>query len=146
MALKSYTDIASVTLTPMVFNPGMFTGALHALGDRPFLSRLTVNHCCMEGPNAHLLVKIGGLRELELINPTQTILDLLPEWLGRLSKSLVALHLTVNFKPFNITTWSLTLVLGRLLSCHASRLEIALAACTTSPSPFSWLWIRAHRR
>ena len=114
MALKSYTDITSVTLTPIEFNSGMFTGALHALGDRPFLSRLTVNRCCMEDPNAHVLAKIGGLRELELFNPNQAILNLLPEWLGRLSKSLVALHLTVNFKLFIIAIQSLTLVLENL--------------------------------
>jgi hypothetical protein len=68
----------------------------------------------MKGRNAYVLAKISGLRELELSNPTPTILNLLPEWLGRLSKSLVTLHLTVNIKPFMITTWSLTLVLGKL--------------------------------
>ena len=146
MAVKSYADITSVTLTPMAFNPGIFTGVLHALGDRPFLSRLTVNQCCMEEPNAHVLAKIGELRELELFSPNQTILNLLPEWLGRLSKSLVALHLTVNFKLFIITTLSLTLVLAQLCRCHAGHLEIALAAYTTYPSFFSWLLLPAHQR
>ena len=68
----------------------------------------------MEDRNAHVLVTISELRELELLDPTQTILNLLPEWLGRLSKPLVALHLTVNFRLFIITTQSLTLVLGQL--------------------------------
>jgi hypothetical protein len=104
MAVKSYTNIISVTLTPKIFRPELgFTEVLRALGDRPSLSQLTVNCYCMDESSARLLAKIGGLRELELSAPTQIILDLLPEWLGRLSKSLVALHLTVNFKPFIIT-------------------------------------------
>ena len=76
----------------MVADPKLFTEALRALADRPSLSRLAVNRCCTEEPNAHVLVKIGGLRELELSEPDQIILDLLPEWLGRMSESLVALH------------------------------------------------------
>ena len=122
----------------MVADPKLFTEALRALADRPSLSRLTVNRCCMKEPNAHVLVKIGGLRELELSESNQTMLDLLPEWLGRLSKSLIALHLTVNFKPFIITTRSLTPVLGGIYLCHASCLEIALAPYTTYPSLFSY--------
>ena len=94
-AMLSYTNITSVTLTPMVADPKLFTEALRALADRPSLSRLAVNCSYMGECNAHVLVKIGGLHELELKDPTGTILDLLPEWLGRLSKSLVALHLTV---------------------------------------------------
>jgi hypothetical protein len=102
-AVQLYTNITSVTFTPMTSDPGLFTEALRALGDRPSLSRLTVNPYCMHECNAHALAKIGGLRELELSDPTKIILNLLPEWLGRLSKSLVALHLTVNFKLFIIT-------------------------------------------
>jgi hypothetical protein len=109
-ALRLYTNITSVTLTPMALDPELITEALLALGDRLSLSRLTVNSSCMDDSNAHVLVTISGLRELELSDPGQTILNLLPEWLGRLSKPLVALHLTVNFKLFIITTWSLTLV------------------------------------
>jgi hypothetical protein len=104
MAMKSFTNIISVTLTPKGFCPAWFTGALHALGDRPSLSRLTVNSSCMNEIDAYIPATIIGLRELELLDPTQTILNLLPEWLGRPSKSLVALHLSVNFKPFIITT------------------------------------------
>jgi hypothetical protein len=109
--MRLYTNITSVMFAPVPSDPETFTETLHVLEDRPSLSRLTVNRSCTEELNSHVLVKIGGLRELELADPTQIILDLLPEWLGRLSKSLVALHLTVNFKLFIITTWSLTLVL-----------------------------------
>jgi hypothetical protein len=68
----------------------------------------------MDESSAYVLVTISGLRELELSEPTEIILNLLPEWLGRLSKSLVALHLTVSFKLFITTTRSLTLVLEQL--------------------------------
>jgi hypothetical protein len=113
-AMRLYINITSVTLTPMSLAPGLITEALRALGDRLSLSRLTVNSSCMEERNAHVLATISGLCELELLDPTQIILNLLPEWLGRLSKSLVALHLTVNFKLFIIAIQSLTLVLENL--------------------------------
>jgi hypothetical protein len=111
MAAKSYKNIVSVTLTPEIYCLEPFIGALRVLRDRPSLSRLTVNSSCMDESSANILATISGLHELELSYPTRAILNLLPEWLGRLSKSLVALHLTVNFKLFIITTWSLTLVL-----------------------------------
>jgi hypothetical protein len=104
MAVKSYTNIKSVTLTPEIASPELFTGALRALGDRPFLSRLSVNCICIDEISTPILATITGLRELELSDPTQIILDLLPEWLSRLSKTLVALHLTVSLKSFIITT------------------------------------------
>src|SRR5277367_2384239 len=78
-AMQFYTNITSVTLTPIALGPELFTEALRALGDRPSLSRLTVDRSCMEEPNAHVLAKISGLRKLELEDPTQTILNLLPE-------------------------------------------------------------------
>src|SRR5277367_3171169 len=93
-----------MTLTPLGLDPGLFTGALCALGNRPSLSRLTVDGSCMDEISARVRPTIIGLYELELSDPTQAISNLLPEWLGRLSKSLVALHLKVNFKPFIITT------------------------------------------
>jgi hypothetical protein len=55
----------------------------------------------MDERNAPVLAKIDGLCELGLSNPTRTILNLLPEWLNRLSKSLVTLHLTVKSRAFH---------------------------------------------
>jgi hypothetical protein len=52
----------------------------------------------MDWHSAPVLANIDGLRELGLSNPTRAILNLLPEWLNRLSKSLVALHLTVKLQ------------------------------------------------
>jgi hypothetical protein len=110
MAVKSYTNIVSAKLTPEMASPGLglFTGALHTLGDRPSLSRLTLNRYCMNESSAHVLATITGLSELGLSDPTQTVLNILPEWLGRLSKSLVALNFTVNFKLLIVTASSLT--------------------------------------
>jgi hypothetical protein len=96
--LRSYTQIASVTLMPDCDGPDSFNDVLSVLGDLPSLLRLNVNAFCMDEHNASVLANIDGLRELELSDPTLAIFNLLPEWLNRLSKSLVALHLTVKLQ------------------------------------------------
>jgi hypothetical protein len=52
----------------------------------------------MDEHSAPVLANIDGLRELGLSSPTGAILNLLPEWLNRLSKSLVTLNLTVKLQ------------------------------------------------
>ena len=86
-------------------SPDSLTDVLSVFGDRPSLLCLNVNTICMDEHNAPVLANIDGLHELELSNPTRVILNILPEWLNRLSKSLVTLHLMVNYKPF-INFWS----------------------------------------
>jgi hypothetical protein len=90
-ALRSYTQIAFVTLKPYSDCQESLTDILRILGDRPSLLRLNVNGCVNEH-NAPVLANIDGLRELGLSDPTRAILNLLPEWPNRLSKSLVASH------------------------------------------------------
>ena len=100
-ALRSYTQIAFVTLNLYIDCPDSLADVLRILGDRPSLLRLNANARCVDKHNAPILAKIDGLRELGLSNPTRAILNLLPEWLNRLSKSLVALHLTVKLQTLH---------------------------------------------
>ncbi|KAF5347298.1 hypothetical protein D9756_009891 [Leucocoprinus leucothites] len=63
----------------------------------PNLRELVVNTSCTDGNNAPILTQITGLSELSIHSPTRAILDLLPDWLRRLSDSLIELHLKVRF-------------------------------------------------
>lgn len=45
---------------------------------------------------APLLSEIDGIKQLTLDGPGRTVLNLLPDWLGRLSETLTELHLEVS--------------------------------------------------
>jgi len=100
-ALESYTQITSVTLDPHTDDVGSLIDILRVLGNRPSLMRLNVDSDCIDEHNAPILANIDGLHELGLSNPNRAILNILPEWLGRLSKSLIALHFTVRFQTLH---------------------------------------------
>lgn len=62
----------------------------------PQLRELTVNSSCTDEVRAPILVQINELQKLTLRDPSRAILQILPDWLGRLSKSLTELHLRVS--------------------------------------------------
>lgn len=64
--------------------------------DTPNLQELAVNASCTDEINAPILAQISGLSILSIYSPTRAILDLLPDWLRRLSDSLTELHLKDN--------------------------------------------------
>ncbi|KAJ7166587.1 hypothetical protein C8R46DRAFT_264096 [Mycena filopes] len=118
-ALKTFENLRTAEIFPDSDHP--FTEILSGLEGRSSLVDLRVNSSCTDEASAPLLVKINGLRQLELQRPTRAILQLLPDWLGRLT-SLSALHFTRDcgsitpgllrsFLPLltNITTFSLGL-------------------------------------
>lgn len=108
-------------LTPATFNEDAFTQILNYLApsntenspehsaetrpsipsghDSPHLRELVVNTSCTNENNAPILTQITGLSKLSIHSPTRAILDLLPDWLRRLSDSLTELHLTVRTFP-----------------------------------------------
>lgn len=47
-----------------------------------------------------VLTKIEGLRKLTLADPNRAVLQVLPDWLEKLSKSLVELHLKVSSSAY----------------------------------------------
>lgn len=61
----------------------------------PTLRELAVNFNCTCEENAPLLTKVTGLSKLSISSPTRAILDLLPDWLRRLSDSLTEFYLKV---------------------------------------------------
>lgn len=85
-----------MTLSPDDCHADVFNDTLEALRlNCPYLTELSVNFACTDEVRSPILAQINGLRKLRISSPTRAILQLLPEWLERLSSSLVELHLTV---------------------------------------------------
>ncbi|KAF8968746.1 hypothetical protein BDZ97DRAFT_1797828 [Flammula alnicola] len=95
-AIKTFVNLGSVRFVPKTYHEELFVNTLPALLDLHSLTELIVNASCSDDARAPLLVKLGGLRKLTLFNPGRAILQLLPDWLGRLSRTLVQLHLKNN--------------------------------------------------
>ncbi|KAJ6542755.1 hypothetical protein B0H19DRAFT_1171777 [Mycena capillaripes] len=92
-AVKAFQNLQTVEIFPDANHDSLFPPVLLELENRPTLVNFRVNAACMDETNAPILVKIGGLRQLGLERPNRTVLQLLPDWLGRLS-SLTEFHLT----------------------------------------------------
>ena len=93
-AIRTFRNLDTVNLSPTECQPS-FIGVLSALTHCHKLRELIVNRSCMDEPTASVLRTIEGLERLTLQHPTRAVLNLLPEWLGRLSTSLNELHLKV---------------------------------------------------
>jgi hypothetical protein len=93
-AVKTFSNLQIVEIAPDQSRDDLFTPILEELVNRPSLVKLHVNSACTDEINAPLLSKIGGLVSLGLEGPNRAILQLLLDWIGRLT-SLQELHLTV---------------------------------------------------
>lgn len=60
------------------------------------LREICVNHSCTDELRAPLVANVQGLSVLSLVDPSRAILQLLPEWLERISDSLRELHFLGN--------------------------------------------------
>lgn len=97
--LKHFINLRSVKLVPTTYHEELFVHSLPILPELNALNEVEVNSSCFDEPRAPMLVKLRQLRKLSLINPGRAILQLLPDWLSRLSESLVELHLSVSLFP-----------------------------------------------
>ncbi|KAF8182927.1 hypothetical protein BJ912DRAFT_977178, partial [Pholiota molesta] len=95
-AIKSFVNLHSVQFTPVTYHEELFAPSLPLLQSTHPLTNLTVNASCSNEARAPTLVQITGLHSLTLLNPGRAILQLLPEWLERLSSTLRELHLKDN--------------------------------------------------
>ncbi|KAF9546255.1 hypothetical protein CPC08DRAFT_379982, partial [Agrocybe pediades] len=95
-ALPTFTNLISVIFTPVTYHEDLFALSIPILHNLAYLTELTVNASCTDDDHAPAIVQISRLRKLALKSPGRTILNLLPEWLGRLSPNLIELHLQDN--------------------------------------------------
>ena len=86
----------AITIDPIQATEGLFVEPLRLLQNSPELRTLKVNTACIAGVSALVLSRIVGLRCLTVADPNRAILDLLPDWLSRLSGTLCELHLLVS--------------------------------------------------
>lgn len=82
----------------MTFHIDMTLGILRALQNTRTLKEITMkfNSGFAGEPVAEILVRLQGLTAVTLIDPSRAILQLLPDWLGRLSSTLKSLNMLVS--------------------------------------------------
>jgi hypothetical protein len=95
-AIPAWRNLVAITIDPMQVLEDLFVEPLRLLQNSPELRTLKVNATCTTGISAPVLSKIVGLQSLAVIDPNRAILDLLPDWLSRLSGTLRELHLLVS--------------------------------------------------
>jgi hypothetical protein len=103
-AIVKFVNLTHVIFVPVTFHENLFAQTLPILPDLRSLTDLTVNQSCMGDGLVQKLVGVNGLKKLTLFNPGRAILELLPNWLRRLSPTLTELHLKVSksyFFPLN---------------------------------------------
>jgi len=99
-AIKIFVNLGSVRFTPVTYHEELFTHSLPNLQQSQSLTVVVVNASCTDEANAPILVQLGGLKKLTLLSPGRAVLQLLPDWLARLSRTLTELHLMVrSFNP-----------------------------------------------
>lgn len=86
----------AITIVPIQAPEGLFAEPLRLLQNLPTLRTLKVNSASTDVISAPVLSQIVGLESLTVIDPNRAVLDLLPDWLSRLSGTLRELHLLVS--------------------------------------------------
>ncbi|XP_006455885.1 hypothetical protein AGABI2DRAFT_210518 [Agaricus bisporus var. bisporus H97] len=92
-AITQFKNLRVAIFTPITFHEDVFTDAVDI---PPILQELVVNTSCTDEVRAPLLIQITGLSKLSIHSPTRAILQLLSDWLRRLSDTLTELHLKDN--------------------------------------------------
>ncbi|KAI0669045.1 hypothetical protein C8Q78DRAFT_1044339 [Trametes maxima] len=93
-AVECWPNLQTLVFAPQMYHENLFNDTLLLLPNLALLNSLSVNSACTREGYADLLVQIRGLESLTIQSPTRAILQLLPEWLGRLQSTLRTLRLT----------------------------------------------------
>lgn len=91
-----FRNVQTVSLLPQTYHEDLFDKILPELKMRSSLTDLQVNASCLDERKAPIMTTFERLTRLTLYDPTRAILNLLPDWLERLSISLKELHLRVG--------------------------------------------------
>ncbi|KII84036.1 hypothetical protein PLICRDRAFT_366539 [Plicaturopsis crispa FD-325 SS-3] len=121
-AIQSFFNVQHVAFVPLASHPDLFTDSLRALKNCQYLRSLDLNAASLGESGSTIVAEIGKLEKLTLRDPSRATLNILPEWLHKLSMSLTELHLRDNcgsitpgvlrsFLPYirNITAFTLGL-------------------------------------
>lgn len=95
-AIQTFKNLRTIKFTPQTYHDDLLTESLNALHQLSSLQELSVNTSCMDETKSHLLCEISGLKHLTLYNPSRAVLQVLPDWLAKLSHTLSELHLKDN--------------------------------------------------
>lgn len=96
-AAPRWTELTSVTLHPAGCPSKFFSETLQILQGFSQIRHLAVNYTCMDETTAKILVQFNNLVTVVLFDPTRALLELITEWLSRLSPTLDCLHLRVGY-------------------------------------------------
>lgn len=99
-AIPAWRNLVAMTIDPMQAPQDLFAEPLRLLRNSPELRILKVNTACTDRASALVLSEVVGLGSLTVIDPNRAILDLLPDWLFRLSSTLCELHLLVSLSLY----------------------------------------------
>jgi len=158
-SIQAFKNVQTVALLPQTYHEGLFDKVLPELRNCSSLTDLRVNSSCLGDIRAHLVTAFERLTRVTLCDPTRAILQLLPDWLERLSSSLKELHLKDNcgsitpgvlrsFIPhlqsirsftlglsYSLTDEDVFLFLARLPELEAVQLRYYLQLCTPARIP-----------
>lgn len=106
---------------PIRYNVDVFSNVLPILGECSFLRNLAINGSSTDDVRAPMVTRIDNIDNLTIEDPTRAILQLLPDWLGRLSASLRGLYLLVGIPEFILLHYALNWATGQLWIDNARR-------------------------
>ncbi|CAL1696514.1 unnamed protein product [Somion occarium] len=95
-ALGQWTNLRSFTFAPLEYPDVLITQTLDSLPLCDSLRSLTVGSPCCSEDAAPLLVQVESLESLTIENPSRAILNIMPDWLNRLSGTLTTLRFREN--------------------------------------------------
>ena len=122
-AIPAWRNLVAITIDPIQAPEDLFVEPLRLLQNSPELRTLNVNAACTAGISAPVLSKIVELQSLAVIDPNRAILDLLPDWLSRLSGTLRELRLLVSV-PICVDTYTLGNPLtGRIIAAPSPQVS-----------------------
>lgn len=95
-AIRLWRNLNTIVLAPKQYHKDVFIGVFPLLRSCAFLRSLTINASCITDDYAPVVATVEDLECLSILNPTRAILQLLPDWLGILSRTLRRLSLRDN--------------------------------------------------
>ncbi|KAL6307344.1 hypothetical protein BKA93DRAFT_816002 [Sparassis latifolia] len=134
-ALRCWCNLNTIIVAPKQHHEDLLNDILPLLPEVPKLHALSINSSYAQEVHTQILVQVGQLEALTIQNPSRAVLSLLPEWLGRMSRTLRELHLKENCG--SVTPGVLRSFVPHLEAIHA--FSLGLSYSLTDDDVFSFL-------